>query len=230
MSRCLALVPAAGGGSRMGADRPKQYLDLAGAPLLAHTLRRLLAEPRLARVLVVLAPDDVWFDRFDWPRDVRLEILRVGGATRAESVRNGLLHAGAAADDWVLVHDAARCCLPPDALDRLIDTLQADPVGGLLALPVADTLKRETSGQRVAQTVSREGLWLAQTPQRFRAGMLALALDRPLDRAVTDEASAIERLGLVPRLVTGDALNFKVTWPHDLVLARAVLGLDNAGK
>ncbi|ACO73875.1 2-C-methyl-D-erythritol 4-phosphate cytidylyltransferase [Laribacter hongkongensis] len=230
MSRCLALVPAAGGGSRMGADRPKQYLDLAGAPLLAHTLRRLLAEPRLARVLVVLAPDDVWFDRFDWPRDVRLEILRVGGATRAESVRNGLLHAGAAADDWVLVHDAARCCLPPDALDRLIDTLQADPVGGLLALPVADTLKRETSGQRVAQTVSREGLWLAQTPQMFRAGMLALALDRPLDRAVTDEASAIERLGLVPRLVTGDALNFKVTWPHDLVLARAVLGLDNAGK
>ncbi len=230
MSRCLALVPAAGGGSRMGADRPKQYLDLAGAPLLAHTLRRLLAEPRLARVLVVLAPDDVWFDRFDWPRDVRLEILRVGGATRAESVRNGLLHAGAAADDWVLVHDAARCCLPPDALDRLIDTLQADPVGGLLALPVADTLKRETSGQRVAQTVSREGLWLAQTPQMFRAGMLALALDRPLDRAVTDEASAIERLGLVPRLVTGDALNFKVTWPHDLVLARAVLGLDDAGK
>ena len=230
MSRCLALVPAAGGGSRMGADRPKQYLDLAGAPLLAHTLRRLLAEPRLARVLVVLAPDDVWFDRFDWPRDVRLEILRVGGATRAESVRNGLLHAGAAADDWVLVHDAARCCLPPDALDRLIDTLQADPVGGLLALPVADTLKRETSGQRVAQTVSREGLWLAQTPQMFRAGMLALALDRPLDRAVTDEASPIERLGLVPRLVTGDALNFKVTWPHDLVLARAVLGLDNAGK
>ncbi|MCG9098520.1 2-C-methyl-D-erythritol 4-phosphate cytidylyltransferase [Laribacter hongkongensis] len=230
MSRCLALVPAAGGGSRMGADRPKQYLDLAGAPLLAHTLRRLLAEPRLARVLVVLAPDDVWFDRFDWPQDVRLEILRVGGATRAESVRNGLLHAGAAADDWVLVHDAARCCLPPDALDRLIDTLQADPVGGLLALPVADTLKRETSGQRVAQTVSREGLWLAQTPQMFRAGMLALALDRPLDRAVTDEASAIERLGLVPRLVTGDALNFKVTWPHDLVLARAVLGLDDAGK
>ena len=230
MSRCLALVPAAGGGSRMGADRPKQYLDLAGAPLLAHTLRRLLAEPRLARVLVVLAPDDVWFDRFDWPRDVRLEILRVGGATRAESVRNGLLHAGAAADDWELVHDAARCCLPPDALDRLIDTLQADPVGGLLALPVADTLKRETSGQRVAQTVSREGLWLAQTPQMFRAGMLALALDRPLDRAVTDEASAIERLGLVPRLVTGDALNFKVTWPHDLVLARAVLGLDDAGK
>lgn len=230
MSRCLALVPAAGGGSRMGADRPKQYLDLAGAPLLAHTLRRLLAEPRLARVLVVLAPDDVWFDRFDWPRDVRLEILRVGGATRAESVRNGLLHAGAAADDWVLVHDAARCCLPPDALGRLIDTLQADPVGGLLALPVADTLKRGTAEQRVEQTVSREGLWLAQTPQMFRAGMLALALDRPLDRAVTDEASAIERLGLVPRLVTGDALNFKVTWPHDLVLARAVLGLDNAGK
>lgn len=230
MSRCLALVPAAGGGSRMGADRPKQYLDLAGAPLLAHTLRRLLAEPRLARVLVVLAPDDVWFDRFDWPRDVRLEILRVGGATRAESVRNGLLHAGAAADDWVLVHDAARCCLPPDALGRLIDTLQADPVGGLLALPVADTLKRGTAEQRVEQTVSREGLWLAQTPQMFRAGMLALALDRPLDRAVTDEASAIERLGLVPRLVTGDALNFKVTWPHDLVLARAVLGLDTAGK
>ncbi|MBP8812869.1 MAG: 2-C-methyl-D-erythritol 4-phosphate cytidylyltransferase [Laribacter sp.] len=230
MSRCLALVPAAGGGSRMGADRPKQYLDLAGAPLLAHTLRRLLAEPRLARVLVVLAPDDVWFDRFDWPRDVRLEILRVGGATRAESVRNGLLHAGAAADDWVLVHDAARCCLPPDALGRLIDTLQADPVGGLLALPVADTLKRGTAEQRVEQTVSREGLWLAQTPQMFRAGMLALALDRPLDRAITDEASAIERLGLVPRLVTGDALNFKVTWPHDLVLARAVLGLDTAGK
>ena len=221
MSRCLALVPAAGGGSRMGADRPKQYLDLAGAPLLAHTLRRLLAEPRLARVLVVLAPDDVWFDRFDWPRDVRLEILRVGGATRAESVRNGLLHAGAAADDWVLVHDAARCCLPPDALDRLIDTLQADPVGGLLALPVADTLKRETSGQRVAQTVSREGLWLAQTPQMFRFGLLYESLRTA--GAVTDEASAIEAAGYSPRLIRSDVTNLKVTFPGDLGLAELIL-------
>lgn len=234
--RIFALIPCAGQGSRAGTACPKQYQPINGRAMLWHTLAAFAACADIAHTTLVLAPDDNWFSQQTWPADVpaqSVRIAKVGGASRAESVCNGLqalAQEGAGADDWVLVHDAARCCLPPDALDRLIDTLQADPVGGLLALPVADTLKRETSGQRVAQTVSREGLWLAQTPQMFRAGMLALALDRPLDRAVTDEASAIERLGLVPRLVTGDALNFKVTWPHDLVLARAVLGLDNAGK
>ena len=229
MSR-IALVPAAGGGSRMGAGRPKQYLELAGRPLLAHTLARLLAEPRLDRIVLVLAADDGWFDTFTWPEDRRLDVLRVGGPSRAESVRNGLAALAPDAGDWILVHDAARCCLPATALARLIDTLDEDGVGGLLAVPVADTLKRADGGQRVAATVARDGLWQAQTPQMFRAGLLARALGGELDAGVTDEASAVERLGLSPRLVEGDTMNLKVTWPHDLPLARAILAAERGGR
>ena len=221
---CYALIPAAGGGSRMGAERPKQYLPLAGKPLIWHTLQALSAVDRIEQVLVVLAPDDSYWDGYDWNSFAgRLTVLRCGGATRAESVTHGLrtLRARLAESDWVLVHDAARCCLTPALVDKLIDELEADPVGGLLAIPVADTLKRSDEVGRVAETVPRDRLWQAQTPQMFRYAMLLEALEQA--PGVTDEASAIEALGLSPKLVAADVTNFKVTWPLDLQLAQWIL-------
>lgn len=224
----FALVPAAGGGTRMGAACPKQYLPLAGWPLIRHALAALAAVPAIERVYVVLAPDDGRWDAYDWSALApRLTVLRCGGATRAASVANGLAAmAGAVADaDWVLVHDAARPCLTPAHVEKLIAEAGADPVGGLLAVPVADTLKRagepDAEGCRAAATVPRDGLWQAQTPQMFRRAQLAAALERA--PAVTDEASAMEALGLRPRLVAADATNLKVTYPLDLELAGWIL-------
>ena len=219
-----ALVPAAGGGARMGAEIPKQYLPLAGRPLIRHTLATLCAVPAVARVFVVLAADDAQWEKYDWSDLAgRLEILRCGGATRADSVTNGLraLRPRVAADDWMLVHDAARACLTVAQVETLIASVADDPVGGLLAVPVADTLKRADAQLRSAATVSRENLWQAQTPQMFRHALLLDALERA--PAVTDEASAVEALGLKPRLVAADATNFKVTYPLDLHLAEIIL-------
>lgn len=229
MSRRIALVPAAGHGSRFGTATPKQYQLLHGRPLLAHTLDTLCGCAAIARVLLVISPQDEWFDLYRWPQP-KLDVLRIGGNSRAQSVANGLAALQADDDDWVLVHDAARCCLSADALQRLIDTVADDAVGGLLAQPVADTVKQGSAAGRVSATVPRDGLWLAQTPQMFRAGLLAEALQDPAHPALTDEASAIERLGHAPRLVPGDAANFKVTWPGDLALAAAILAArkDNA--
>ena len=202
MARHFALVPAAGTGTRLGASVPKQYLPVAGRPLLWHAVANLLAHPSIGRVAVVLHPQDRLFEQQPWAQmGERVSALRCGGATRAESVRNGLsaLSDDLAADDWVLVHDAARPCLTLELLQRLIETLDGDAVGGLLAVPVADTLKRSGSDQRVVRTEPREGLWRAQTPQMFRFGLLARALERADLAAVTDEASAVEALGLFPR-------------------------------
>ena len=224
MPRHYAIVPAAGSGSRFGAEKPKQYLDLLGRPLIFHTLRALTACPDIERVWVVLAPDDPWWPRFDWSElGAKLETVRCGGATRAESVTNGLQAAAmvAADDDWVLVHDAARPCISAAMLDALFADLAQDPVGGILAVPVADTLKRADTEQRVAATEPRDGLWQAQTPQMFRYGLLGDALQKCRD--VTDEAGAVEALGLKPKLVRGDATNLKVTYPADLALAAMIL-------
>ncbi|KAF0205911.1 MAG: 2-C-methyl-D-erythritol 4-phosphate [Gallionellaceae bacterium] len=222
MSEFYALVPAAGSGSRMGSDLPKQYLDLAGHPMIYHALTTLCACPHIRTVFVVLAPDDEFFKRYDWSHCTgKLEPLYCGGATRAESVANGLLVSELEADDWVLVHDAARPCLTQAHLDMLIAELRDDPVGGILAVPVADTLKRADAQQRIECTESREKLWQAQTPQMFRAGLLAQALLQC--HVVTDEASALEALGLQPKLVAGDSTNFKVTYPQDIRLAELLL-------
>lgn len=224
MPRHYAIVPAAGSGSRFGAEKPKQYLDLLGRPLIFHTLAALCACPAIERVWVVLAPDDPWWPRYDWSElGAKLETVRCGGVTRAESVANGLQAAAmvAADDDWVLVHDAARPCLSPAMLDALFADLANDPVGGILAVPVADTLKRADAEQRVAATEPRDGLWQAQTPQMFRYGLLSEALEKSRD--VTDEAGAVEAFGLQPRLVRGDATNLKVTYPADLALAAMIL-------
>ena len=221
--RCFALVPCAGVGARAGAQGPKQYVVLAGRSVVAHTLRALAQVARIERTLVVLARDDTQFEAAvpgfsGW-------VARVGGVTRAASVAAGLqvlAEHGARDADWVLVHDAARCLVPPVAIDRLIDACIDDAVGGLLALPLSDTLKAADAQQRVAQTVERSGKWAAQTPQMFRLALLRDALARA-GSDVTDESSAVEALGQAPRLVPGDARNFKLTLPEDFARAQALL-------
>ena len=208
----------------MGATSPKQYLPLAGKPLIWHALNTLAGVASIVRVFIVLAPDDAQWGSHDWSGfGARLTVLRCGGATRAESVTNGLraMCASVSVSDWVLVHDAARCCLTTTHVEKLIAVIGDDPVGGLLAVPVADTLKRAQEDSRVAITVPREGLWQAQTPQMFRHGMLLDALESA--PVVTDEASAIEALGRRPKLVMADATNLKVTYPLDLQLAEWIL-------
>ena len=226
MSRYTALIPAAGGGSRMGDAVPKQYLDLAGRPLIAHSIGRLAGHPLIEEVFVVLAPGDEQFARRNWHAyAAKLTPLFCGGKTRAASVLNGLVAAIDVLDesDWVLVHDAARPCLARADLDRLLETLAEDETGGLLAVPVADTLKRVNPDGRVVGTEPRDGLWQAQTPQMFRYRLLLEALRRVPLEAATDEACAIEKLGLKPRLVMGSARNIKVTYPEDLALAELIL-------
>ena len=224
MPRHFAIVPAAGSGARFGAEKPKQYLDLLGRPLIYHTLAALLACKDIERVWVVISPDDAEWNRHDWSAlGSRLEVLRCGGATRADSVGNGLQAAAMVAteSDWILVHDAARPCIGAEMLARMIRELADDPVGGILAVPVADTLKRADAAHRIAATEPRDGLWQAQTPQMFRYGLLCEALEKC--RAVTDEAGAVEALGHAPKLVLGDATNLKVTYPADLALAAMIL-------
>lgn len=227
--RFYALIPAAGSGSRMGGAIEKQYLDLNSVPMIAHAMMALAREPRIARIFVVLSPTDKRWNDYAWQGwEERIEVLRCGGATRAETVLNGLdaISRICAADDWMLVHDAARPCLPDEMLAKLLDEAAADPVGGLLAVPVADTLKRAAaelaSVTRAEATVPRAGLWQAQTPQMFRHGTLVQAL-RAAGSDMTDEASAIEQLGLQPRLVESDSRNLKVTYPQDLELAGLIL-------
>ncbi|MDD4978511.1 MAG: 2-C-methyl-D-erythritol 4-phosphate cytidylyltransferase [Gallionella sp.] len=222
MSEFHALVPAAGFGARMGHEIPKQYLPLAGQPMIFHALTTLCACTEISTVFVVLSPEDTQFQKYDLSRfGDKLQPLYCGGETRAESVANGLLAAELEPDDWVMVHDAARPCLTLAHLDRLINELRDDAVGGLLAVPVADTLKRADAAGRVQRTESREQLWQAQTPQMFRAGLLAHALQQC--KNVTDDASAIEALGFKPKLVACEPTNFKVTYPQDRVLAELLL-------
>ena len=222
-SRLYALIPSAGTGTRAGAAGPKQYQALAGQPLVLHTLGAFAAVSRIDQTLVVVAREDHFLVGIRQQND-RYSIADCGGSTRAESVFNGLnwlIQEGATAHDWVLVHDAARCLIRPDQINALIDACLNDEVGGLLALPLPDTLKQAHAG-RVAATLVRQDKWLAQTPQMFRIGSLLEAL-QVAGAAVTDESSAIEALGLQPRLVSGSAQNFKVTYPEDFALAEAVL-------
>jgi 2-C-methyl-D-erythritol 4-phosphate cytidylyltransferase len=237
-ARLFALIPCAGTGSRSGAPMPKQYQMIGRHPMLHFSLAAFDACSEFSQTLVVLAPDDTHFDarRF---AGLRFAVKRCGGATRQASVFNGL-HAlaefGARDGDWVLVHDAARPGLTQAMIRMLVAELKDDAIGGILALPVADTLKRiEAEGVlhdegRVARTESRDGLWQAQTPQMFRLGMLRDAIARAQQDGhdLTDEASAIEWLGASPRLIQGSLRNFKVTYPEDFALATAMLGATTA--
>jgi len=220
-SRYFALIPCAGHGSRAGTAGPKQYERVGGQPMVWHTLAAFAGVKRIARTLVVVAPGDGFFERN--PTTSAL-VVQCGGATRAASVNNGLRElrrTGATDHDWVLVHDAARCLITPALVDRLIDACAGDEVGGLLAHPLADTLKIAENG-RVASTLDRGDKWQAQTPQMFRIGMLRQALEGAGD-TVTDESSAIESMGLKPLLVEAGGQNFKVTYPEDFAMAEAVL-------
>lgn len=214
------VIPAAGIGSRMRADRPKQYLQLAGRAILEHTLDCFLDHPRLKGLVLSLAADDPFWPALPCATDPRIQRVE-GGAERADSVLAGLLclvELGAQAGDWVLVHDAARPNLARSDLDRLLAELADDPVGGLLAVPARDTLKRIGADGRVAETVDRSLIWQAYTPQMFRFAALHRALADALVAgvAVTDEASALEWAGQAPKLVEGRADNLKITRPEDL--------------
>jgi len=221
--RYWAVVPAAGAGSRMGAGLPKQYLTLAGKTVLEHTLDALLACEMLSGIVVVIAEHDTrWTEIGQRYRDRPL-LGVTGGTERGHSVLNGLqqLAMQAHPHDQVLVHDAARPCLRADDVRLLIETVGADENGGLLGMPVADTMKRVTGELRIAQTVERNGLWHALTPQLFRLDLLRAALADAIDMQVpvTDEASAMERAGYAPRMVQGRRDNIKITLPDDLALA-----------
>jgi 2-C-methyl-D-erythritol 4-phosphate cytidylyltransferase len=225
----FAVIPAAGSGSRFGAPKPKQYLTLNGVPLIRHTIAALLSDPRIAKVVVVLSPDDTDWHEHCLPEKAadRVLVIRQGGMTRAESVYSGinwlLKQPHVDYDDWVLVHDAARPCLSSTLIDSLLTQLSDDPVGGLLAIPVADTVKRASTDHRVDSTIDRRQLWQAQTPQMFRLQLLAKALGAIDPATATDESSAVEALGLQPKLVPGSLSNLKVTYPQDLLLASAIL-------
>jgi len=236
--RFFALIPCAGAGLRAGGDLPKQYQTIAGKAMVLHTLDAFAAVTRIAKTIVVVSPDDAAFASFNADAD----ILKCGGATRADTVKNGLQAllrmgeaGGCTSTDWVLVHDAARCMITPEQINCLIDECQHDAVGGLLACPVADTLKSSggTIEGRVDRTVDRADKWAAQTPQMFRMGELHAALgaafNSALDKAsqvgvaVTDDASAMEAIGLQPKLVKASSQNFKVTYLEDFALAEAIL-------
>ena len=220
------VIPAAGVGRRMGAERPKQYMQLAGRTIIEHTLSRFLDYPGLQRILVALGEQDPYWSHLGCSSDARIERV-TGGLERADSVRNALLAlVGRAADtDWVLVHDAARPCLGREDLARLIDELRDHPVGGILATPARDTMKRVDGAGEIEATVDRATLWHAQTPQMFRLGPLLQSLELARQRGwtVTDEASALEQAGLRPRVVEGRADNIKITCPEDLAYAEWLL-------
>lgn len=223
---CWALIPAAGVGRRFGSALPKQYLELAGQRVIDHVLELLLAHPAISGCVVALDDADGYWPEgpfADHPRVQRVS----GGSERCYSVRNAIsaLAGRAGDDDWVLVHDAARPCLRRSDLDALLHALTDEPVGALLAVPVHDTVKQAGEGGRIVRTVARTGLWRAYTPQAFRLGLLRHALDSALarDLVVTDDASAVELLGLAPRLIEGHADNIKITRPQDLALARFFL-------
>ena len=224
--RYFALIPAAGVGARMGATSPKQYLKIGGKPMLRHTLDAFLSSELIAHTFVVVSPDDPYIDAVAPHHGVT--VLRCGGASRMESVRNGLavLANTLSGPDWVLVHDAARPGLTADLIDKLITGTGDHPAGGLLALPVVDTVKRCIDGEACG-TVPRNGLWLAQTPQMFRYELLREALSAATDPAsITDDASAVEALGLSPRLVEGHPRNLKVTLPDDIRIAEMYLAVS----
>jgi 2-C-methyl-D-erythritol 4-phosphate cytidylyltransferase len=225
MPKVIAIVPAAGQGTRIGDAVPKQYIPLRGKPMMFHSIETLASVARIAAVCVVLSPLDRHWGEHDWSTfPDKIEPMFVGGATRALSVMNAMneLRERVGKDDWILVHDAARPCIQKELVEQFLDELGDDPVGGLLAMPVADTLKSADENQRVAATIPRLNLWRAQTPQMFRYDLLRRGFERKPD--ATDESQAVEAIGYsAPRLVQGENSNIKVTFAEDLFIAELIL-------
>ena len=221
-----AVVPAAGIGSRMEADRPKQYLDLDGKTVLEHTLQRLISHPRIKGIIVAIAQNDPWWPQISVAGNDPIHVV-VGGVERADSVFHALTELAKFADDdpWVLVHDAARPCLRHQDIDQMLDKLSNHPVGGILGIPVNDTVKRTNYEHEITETVERNGLWRASTPQMFHVHALKQALETAKEQQlkVTDEASAMELAGFQPLMVEGHSDNIKITVPQDLALASLFL-------
>ncbi|MEH6568998.1 MAG: 2-C-methyl-D-erythritol 4-phosphate cytidylyltransferase [Halioglobus sp.] len=228
--RCWGVIPAAGIGERMAADLPKQYLPLHGSTVLAHSLSALLSCEGIESVVVAVHPDDRRHSNMACLRDSRVKLTH-GGATRSESVLAALsaLAEKASPADWVLVHDAARPCVSPAHIEALMTTVMANNVGGILAHAVVDTVKRASKNGQVTQTLDRDALWCAQTPQMFRLGLLKSAIEdaQAAGHTVTDEASAMEIAGHPVLLVAGSSSNLKITVPEDLALAEYYLGRDD---
>lgn len=227
-----AIVPAAGIGSRMQTEVPKQYLLLDGKPVLQHTLERLANHPAIKGIVVAIAENDNWWTGLELTLDCEL-VVASGGEQRADSVLNAitLLSSRITTNPWLLVHDAARPCLRAEDIGKMLTILQHDDVGGLLGMAVTDTVKRVDDKQSVVETVCRQGLWRAVTPQMFRLQTLNAALTNALNNhvTVTDEASAIEHSGLQPKMVEGHSDNIKITVPHDLALAELFLEQQRRG-
>ena len=219
------IIPAAGTGNRMASVLPKQYVPLAGKPMISHTIQVFFNHPRIASIHLALNPDDDFWRSLPLEPASRLKLHYTGGENRSETVLNTLQAISTAEDDWILVHDAARPGLTHQLLDNLLNALENDAVGGLLALPLADTLKQADAANRVEKTIPRTDLWQAQTPQMFRYGTLIKAL-QSFKGMATDEAEAIEALGLQPKLVQGELRNLKITYPQDLVLLEALFVLE----
>lgn len=228
-----AIVPAAGIGERMRSDRPKQYLELDGKTIIEHTLNRLASHPEVIGIIVAVADNDRWWSTLNMELDCPL-FTASGGLHRADSVLNALeiLNQEISDDPWVLVHDAARPCLRHDDIDHMLATLSAHPVGGILGMPVNDTVKRTRQDGSIVETVERRNLWRAATPQMFRLKTLKSALELAKNNGliVTDEASAIEQMGLSPMMVEGHADNIKVTVPKDLALAQLFMQQQSGGN
>ena len=225
--KVTAVLVAAGSGSRMGLSSPKQYQLIGDKTMLERSLDALLAEPRIEKVIVVISPTDIVGQELSF-EDPRVEIARVGGRIRAESVKNGITYAAIASSDWVLVHDAARPCLLPSDLKKLIDFCLENDKGAILAVPLNDTLKQEGPGETIKKTIPRTGLWCAQTPQCFKNGELLKALEQA-GAEVTDEASAMEAAGYKPAIIEGTPTNIKVTRPMDLWMAKAIFQAREKG-
>ena len=228
MPKIFALVLAAGQGTRIGDPVPKQYIPLAGKPMMFHSIEAIASVPRVERLFVVLAPMDRHWGGHDWSAfPDKVEAIFCGGARRSESVMNALKHLAdrMAADDWVLVHDAARPCIQKELVEQFLDELENDAVGGLLAMPLTDTLKSGDENLRVAATIPRLNLWRAQTPQMFRRDLLVRGLEKK--PTATDEAEAVESVGYYsPRLVEGENTNIKVTFAEDMAIAEVILKLN----
>ena len=228
--RLAAVVVAAGSGTRMGANFPKQYALIEGKTMLERSVSALLEEPRIEQLVIVISPSDLLGQQLKFT-DPRIKIARVGGTTRADSIRNGITYSGFSANDWILTHDAARPCVKSSDITKLIDYCLKNDEGGILAVPVSDTIKQQNTSGKIGKTIPRDKLWAAQTPQCFKVGLLTKALSNTnTEAAITDEASAMEASGFKPALIEGSSTNFKVTRPADLALARAVFKARAAGE